>query len=102
MNVPKCIKCQKPCWFDMARGTYSSYCGNTCRLGLAQPVQNHQPISRPVSQPIPIHRPTHAVQGQPICRMCSNAAFYDGYKFSPGCGRTHASEAIALGFTTPR
>ena len=89
MNAPKCIKCQLTCWFDKSKGTYSSYCGNTCRLGQ-------------VSQPVQYYQPTTAKQGQFMCRICSNAAFYDGRKFSPGCGRTHATQAIAMGFTTPR
>ncbi|AVG46890.1 hypothetical protein [Acanthamoeba polyphaga mimivirus] len=36
-----------------------------------------------------------------MCRICRAPAFYDGQKFSPGCGRRHAQEAISRGFTTP-
>lgn len=76
-----CVKCGiKNRWFDHVKQQPSMYCSRTCR---------------------DLDHPKIAYQGQPICRMCPAPAFYDGYKFSPGCGRRHAQEAMAQGFTTP-
>lgn len=99
MSAPICINCNaKACWYDDSRKSYSNYCSNTCRSSVQQPT--YTTISsqkRP-----PTYYGTHAIQGQPICQMCNNAAYYDGYKYSPGCGRGHAQQAIAKGFTGPR
>ena len=43
-----------------------------------------------------------AVQGQPLCQICDNAAYYDGHKYSPGCNRTHANLAHSQGLHNPR
>lgn len=83
-----CSQCKiKPCWYDAAAGRYSPYCSNSCR----QSVQTVYTVQS-----------TPATQGQPLCRICSSAAFFDGKRFSPGCGRSHAQQAINQGFTTPR
>lgn len=84
MSSPKlCIVCNKKNgWYDQYRGQFSPYCSNTCRLSTQRA----------------------ASQGQPICRMCSQPAYWDANnnKYSPGCGITHANQAIRSGYTTPR
>ena len=88
MNTPLCTVCHvRTCWWDSKNSLYSPYCGNTCRLSQNQ--------NRP-------YQPTRAVQGQPICRICDNVAYFDGFRWSPGCSRTHAQMAIARGCHTPR
>ena len=57
------------------------------------------------SQPVRINnRPTRAIQGQPMCRICSNAAFFDdeSKRFYPGCTKSHSRQAIGLGYIKPR
>ncbi|ANB50193.1 hypothetical protein [Powai lake megavirus] len=76
-----CIKCQtNNKWFDHNTQQFSNYCSTTCRDS---------------------DHPKIAYQGQPMCRICRAPAFYDGQKFSPGCGKRHAQEAMARGFMTP-
>ena len=96
MSAPNCTVCSRPCYFDPNRGCYSATCSRTCQSRLSQQSYHQQ------SQQQPRYNPQRAVQGQPICRMCDNAAFFDGIRFSPGCGRSHANIAIQRGFTTPR
>ncbi len=42
--------------------------------------------------------------GQPKCRECDKPAYWDEAKqhYSPGCGKTHANQAIAKGFHGPQ
>ena len=95
MNAQFCSVCHlKPRFFDHQRGCYSATCSRTCQSRLSQQSQPQQTQPR--------YNPQTAVQGQPICRMCNNAAFFDGRDYSPGCGRYHANQAIQLGFRTPR
>ncbi len=71
-----CVVCRsRPCYPG------SLYCSNTCRFA---------------KQPEP------ATQGQPICRICDRPAYHDGYNYSPGCGKTHALQALSMGYKTPR
>ena len=108
MNAPTCTKCLRPCFFDRKSMTYSPYCGNTCRLSIPAPRQqprHQQP--QPQQQYIPQPQqyvPQRAVQGNPICICCHNAAFFDTKKgkFSPGCTLTHSRQAIRMGYHMPR
>ena len=89
MNTPICTVCRsRSCYYDSSRASYSPYCSNTCKQNGQTFVQKSQPM--------------RAVQGQPICRMCYNAAFYDGTKYSPGCCKSHAQQAMSYGFYTPK
>lgn len=94
MNVPKCVKCPRQCFFDTRSNSYSSYCGNTCRLSVSfAPFAQNDYAIRWASG-----------KENPICRVCSNAAFFDSATngFAPGCTRTHSQQAIRMGFFNPR
>lgn len=83
-----CTHCKsRPTWYDSSRKSFSLYCSNTCR--------NAATI---------VYKPQIAHQGQPLCRLCDNASFYDKAKnsYSPGCTKNHALSAIKQGFTSPR
>lgn len=69
----------------------SVWCGNTCRF-------SGRPGSANYQQQVVIQ------QGIPLCRICNNAAFYDGARrsYAPGCCRTHTQQAIQRGFFNPR
>jgi hypothetical protein len=91
--MANCKRCGKLAFFDTRYGRYSEFCSNTCRF--ANPNVQSQPQQYVKSQ---------AVQGQPLCQMCSYAAWYDqiNKKYSPGCGRAHAQQAISRGLYGPR
>lgn len=87
-----CTVCHvKPCWFDTAKNQYSPYCSNSCRIKM---LTNQHKF-------VPIYNPNPAIQGQPICQICSNAAYFDGTKYSPGCCKSHCMKAQKLGLYAP-
>ena len=68
----------------------SIWCGNGCRFSGKPGSANHQI--------------TPITQGQPLCQICNNPAFYDSSikSFAPGCCRSHSQQAISRGHTKPR
>ena len=65
----------------------SQWCSNTCRFSGKDNAYNNTPQ-----------------QGQPLCRICNNAAFFDSTtkKFAPGCTRSHTQQALSAGFHSAR
>ena len=116
-NVALCEECGvKTCWFDEARDEYSPFCSNTCRflnqshyedesVQPTQPVAQVEPMYGPVPFPMPfsgpVYNPTQAVHNEPKCRICNNAAYYDGRNHAPGCCRSHTYEALSQGHMRP-
>ena len=78
--IPKCTFCQTTNCSQKLDGSYHPFCSKTCADFKLNPQQ-----------------------GQPLCYICKQAAYYDftTKKFSPGCGKTHAQLAISKGLFHP-
>lgn len=91
-----CVICGRRA-FELPNGTFAPGC---CRSHSIEAnrrgIYYAEVASDPPSQRTP--------QRTPICRICNRGAWYDHRtgSFSPGCGRTHARQAIRNGHYTLR